>query len=55
MNSMFSKKQKVVSIDITEDELNKRVKIDLKVNLDLRVFIPLFLKELMKNKEIKNF
>ena len=50
------KKAKVVSIDITEDELNKKgVKIDLKVNLDLRVFIPLFLKELMKNKEIKNF
>jgi len=50
------KKAKVISVDIIKDELNKKgIKIDLKVNLDLKYFMPLFLKGLKNNKEIKHF
>jgi len=42
---------KVVSIDIENDELKKRgAKSNLKINADLKIFIPLFSKFLKKNK-----
>jgi acetolactate synthase-1/2/3 large subunit len=46
---------KVISIDVTKDELKKRgAKIFLPINEDLKFFIPKFLKIIKKNK-VKNF
>ncbi len=48
-------KAKVISVDSEVDELNKKgIKIDLKINADLKDFIPNILNQL-KNKKIPNF
>ena len=48
-------KAKVISVDFEVDELNKKgIKIDLKINADLKDFIPNILNQL-KNKKIPNF
>jgi acetolactate synthase-1/2/3 large subunit len=46
---------KVISIDVTNDELKKKgTKIFLPINEDLKFFIPKFLK-IIKNNKVKNF
>ena len=46
---------KVISVDIDKDELKKKgQKIDVPLNYDLKIFIPLFLK-FLKNKKVKNY
>ena len=46
-------KAKIISVDIEKDELNKKgAKIGIKVNADLKIFIPKFLKELKKTKQL---
>ena len=50
------KKAKVIAVDITENEMKKKgIKIDIKVNSDLKFFMPLLLQNLKQNKNIKNF
>ena len=44
---------KIISVDIEKDELNKKgAKIGIKLNADLKIFIPKFLKELHKTKKL---
>ena len=44
---------KIISVDIEKDELNKKgAKIGIKLNADLKNFIPKFLKELHKTKKL---
>lgn len=50
------KKAKVITVDITKNEMEKKgVKIDVKINNDLKFFMPLFLQKLKQNKNIDKF
>lgn len=49
------KNAKVISVDSEKDELNKKgIKLDLKINLELQIFIPKLVKYL-NNKKILNY
>lgn len=50
------KKAKVIAVDITKEEMKKKgIKIDIKINCDLKYFLPKLLKKLSNNKKIKQF
>ena len=50
------KNAKVISIDVSKDELNKKgVKIDLKINQDLKIFIPDLISEITRVKKNTKF
>lgn len=50
------KNAKVVSIDVSKDEMSKKgIKIDLQINDDLKYFLPNFVSKIMRQKNINKF
>ncbi len=50
------KKAKVIAVDITKEEMKKKgIKIDIKINCDLKNLLPKLYNNLSKNKKIKKF